>query len=181
MGVSGRVLKCFAYSAMRWWVAQRACHRSSRERQSPTPNWTITVNNKSKTPADVTILLNGSKVGDKKSAGANGSTTISIPPKPGNYSWKAESGGKECGKELDLDLRKPKHRRDLRGLTPVQASGFGRSAADRQRATVPARPRVAAVGVAALQGTAGGARSRDIGKDGCPSRTVQDLRKLRER
>jgi hypothetical protein len=61
-------------------------------------NWTITVNNKSKTPADVTILLNGSKVGDKKSAGAGGSTTISIPPKSGNYTWKAESGGKECGK-----------------------------------------------------------------------------------
>jgi hypothetical protein len=61
-------------------------------------NWTITVDNKSKTSADVTILLNGSKVGDKKSAGANSSTTISIPPKSGNYTWKAESSGKECGK-----------------------------------------------------------------------------------
>ena len=121
-------------------------------------NWTITVNNKSKTSADVTILLNGSKVGDKKSAGANSSTTISIPPKSGNYTWKAESGGKECGKS-SISIS------GSRSIDVTCEVGAGAGSAS---------------GSGSASGNSGGCSLKDVGKDGCPSRTVLDLRKLHD-
>src|ERR1700759_14450 len=83
------------YSAV---VAGAAAVTLSAQIAAADSNWTITINNRSKTPADVTILLNGSRVGDKRSVGAGSSATISIPPKSGNYTWKEENSGKECGK-----------------------------------------------------------------------------------
>ena len=133
-------------------------------------NWTITVNNKSKTSADVTILLNGSKVGDKKSAGANGSTTISIPPKSGNYTWKAESGGKECGKSsISISGSRSIDVTCDVGAGAGSASGSGSGA-----------PQGSGSGSGSASGNSGGCSLKDVGKDGCPSRTVLDLRKLHD-
>lgn len=133
-------------------------------------NWTITVNNKSKTSADVTILLNGSKVGDKKSAGANSSTTISIPPKSGNYTWKAESGGKECGKSsISISGSRSIDVTCEVGAGAGSASGSGSGA-----------PQGSGSGSGSASGNSGGCSLKDVGKDGCPSRTVLDLRKLHD-
>jgi hypothetical protein len=123
-------------------------------------NWTITVNNRGKTSADITILFNGSKVGDKKSVGAGSSATISIPPKSGNYTWKAESSGKECGKSASPIL--------ISGNRSIDAT-CEVSAGSSSGAPLP-NPSVAG----------GGCSLKDIGKDGCPSRAVLDLRKLRD-
>jgi hypothetical protein len=131
-------------------------------------NWTITVNNKSKTSADVTILLNGSKVGDKKSAGANSSTTISIPPKSGNYTWKAESGGKECGKS-SISIS------GSRSIDVTCEVGAGAGSASGSGSGAPQGS-----GSGSASGNSGGCSLKDVGKDGCPSRTVLDLRKLHD-
>ena len=131
-------------------------------------NWTITVNNKSKTSADVTILLNGSKVGDKKSAGANSSTTISIPPKSGNYTWKAESGGKECGKSSI----------SISGSRSIDVTCEGDAGAGSASGSGSGAPQGSGSGSAS--GNSGGCSLKDVGKDGCPSRTVLDLRKLHD-
>jgi hypothetical protein len=131
-------------------------------------NWTITVNNKSKTSADVTILLNGSKVGDKKSAGANSSTTISIPPKSGNYTWKAESGGKECGKS-SISIS------GSRSIDVTCEVGAGAGSASGSGSGAPQGS-----GSGGASGNSGGCSLKDVGKDGCPSRTVLDLRKLHD-
>jgi hypothetical protein len=139
-------------------------------------NWTITVINKSKTPADVTILLNGSKVGDKKSAGAGSSTTISIPPKSGNYAWKAESGGKECGKSAGSISISGSRSIDV---TCEAVAGGGSGAGSGSGAPQP-NPGGQGSGSGSSQGNSGGCSLKDVGKDGCPSKTVQDLRKLRD-
>ena len=131
-------------------------------------NWTITVINKSKTPADVTILLNGSKVGDKKSAGANSSTTISIPPKSGNYTWKAESGGKECGKSSI----------SISGSRSIDVTCEVDAGAGSASGSGSGAPQGSGSGSAS--GNSGGCSLKDVGKDGCPSRTVLDLRKLHD-
>jgi hypothetical protein len=131
-------------------------------------NWTITVNNKSKTSADVMILLNGSKVGDKKSAGANSSTTISIPPKSGNYTWKAESGGKECGKS-SISIS------GSRSIDVTCEVGAGAGSASGSGSGAPQGS-----GSGSASGNSGGCSLKDVGKDGCPSRTVLDLRKLHD-
>jgi len=66
-------------------------------------NWTITVKNASKVPADVTILLDGKAAGSKAAAVKpdGGTATITIPATgaafKSKYSWKAEYGGKVCG------------------------------------------------------------------------------------
>jgi len=133
-------------------------------------NWTITVNNRSKTAADVTILLNGSKVGDKKSAGAGGSTMISIPSKPGNYTWKAESSGKECGKSAGSISISGSRSIDV--TCEVSAAAGSGSGAGSSSGAPQSNP--------SGQGSGGGCSLKDVGKDGCPSRTVLALRKLRD-
>jgi flagellin-like hook-associated protein FlgL len=152
-------------------------------------NWTITVNNKSKTPADVTILLNGSKVGDKKSAGGGGSTTISIPPKPGNYSWKAESGGKECGKNsisisgsrsIDVTCEGVADANSGSGSGSASGAGSGSAKGSSPAAPQPNPGGGSGSGSGSGSAQSGGCSLKDIGKDGCPSKTVQDLRKLRD-
>jgi hypothetical protein len=66
-------------------------------------NWTITVKNGGKVPADVTIFLEGKPVGNKASGVRpdGGTATISIPAtgaaSKSKYSWKAEYAGKTCG------------------------------------------------------------------------------------
>jgi hypothetical protein len=125
-------------------------------------NWTITVNNRGKTSADITILLNGSKVGDKKSVSAGSSATISIPPKSGNYTWKAENSGKECGKSASPILISGN--RSIDAACEVSAGAGSNSGVH--------LPNPSAAG--------GGCSLKDVGKDGCPSRTVLDLRKLRD-
>src|ERR1700744_5595977 len=142
-------------------------------------NWAITVNNKSKTPADVTIMLNGSKVGDKKSAGAGGSTTISIPPKSGNYTWKAESGGKECGKSASsISIA---GNRSIDVTCEADASAGSAAGAGSGSAKSPGAPQPNPAGQGSgSSSSSGGCSLKDVGKDGCPSRTVLDLRKLRD-
>lgn len=70
------------------------------------PTWSVTVKNTGGASADVTIMAGGSSVG-KVTVGAKGSATITIPAKLGNFSWKAENGGKECGRH-DVDLMRSK-------------------------------------------------------------------------
>jgi hypothetical protein len=66
------------------------------------PTWSVTVKNTGSAPADVSIMAGGSTVG-KATVGAKGSATITVPAKLGTFSWKAENGGKECGRhEVDL-------------------------------------------------------------------------------
>lgn len=157
-------------------------------------NWTITVTNKSKTPADVTILLNGSKVGDKKSAGAGSSTTISIPPKSGNYTWKAESGGKECGKSASSISISGSRSIDVTcevdaGAASGSGAGGG-SGKSGSSGAPPANPGgqgsgsgsggASGSGSGAAQGSGSGCSLRDVGKDGCPSKVVLEQRKLRD-
>jgi hypothetical protein len=141
-------------------------------------NWTVTVNNRSKTSADVTILFNGSKVGDKKSVSAGSSTTISIPPKSGNYTWKAESSGKECGKSASPIL--------ISGSRSIDATcevsggaGSGSGAGSSSSGAPQPNPGGQGSGGGSAQGSSG-CSLKDVGKDGCPSRTVLDLRKLRD-
>src|SRR5579862_752475 len=124
--------------------------------------WTITVNNRSKTSADITILFNGSRVGDKKNVGAGSSATISIPPKSGSYTWKAESSGKECGKSASSILISGN--RSIDATCEVSAGASSNSGAP--------LPNPSSAG--------GGCSLKDIGKDGCPSRAVLDLRKIRD-
>jgi hypothetical protein len=66
------------------------------------PTWSITMRNTSATSADVSVMVGGNTVG-KATVGAKGSATITVPSKLGTFSWKAENGGKECGRhEVDL-------------------------------------------------------------------------------
>jgi hypothetical protein len=66
------------------------------------PTWSITMKNTSAISADVSIMVGGNTVG-KATVGARGSATITVPAKLGTFSWKAENGGKECGRhEVDL-------------------------------------------------------------------------------
>jgi hypothetical protein len=66
------------------------------------PTWSVTVKNTGNAPADVAIMAGGSTVG-KVTVGAKGSATVTVPAKLGTFSWKAENGGKECGRhEVDL-------------------------------------------------------------------------------
>jgi hypothetical protein len=66
------------------------------------PTWSITMKNTSGTSADVSIMVGGNTVG-KATVGAGSSATITVPAKLGNFSWKAENSGKECGRhEVDL-------------------------------------------------------------------------------
>jgi hypothetical protein len=66
------------------------------------PTWSVTVKNTGSAPADVSIMAGGSTVG-KGTVAAKGSATITVPAKLGTFSWKAENGGKECGRhEVDL-------------------------------------------------------------------------------
>jgi hypothetical protein len=66
-------------------------------------NWTITVKNASKVPADVTISVEGKTVGNKATGVRpdGGTATITIPATgpafKSKYSWKAEYAGKTCG------------------------------------------------------------------------------------
>lgn len=75
-------------------------------------NWTITVKNGSKVPADVTLFYESRAVGSKATAVRpdGGTATISIPStSPANkskYSWKAEYGGKVCGSR-SVDISGP--------------------------------------------------------------------------
>jgi hypothetical protein len=68
--------------------------------------WSITVKNTGGASADVTIMVSGNSVG-KVTVGAKGSATITVPAKLGTFSWKAENGGKECGRH-DVDLMRSK-------------------------------------------------------------------------
>jgi len=142
-------------------------------------NWTITVNNKSKTPADVTILLNGSKVGDKKSAGAGSSATISIPPKSGNYTWKAESGGKECGKS-SISISGSRSIDVTCEVDAGAGSGSGKSSGSGAPQPNPGGGQGSGSGSGSATGNSGGCSLKDVGKDGCPSRVVLEQRKLRD-
>jgi len=66
------------------------------------PTWSVTVKNTGGASADVSIMAGGSTVG-KATVAAKGSATITVPAKLGTFSWKAENGGKECGRhEVDL-------------------------------------------------------------------------------
>src|ERR1700744_1027027 len=66
------------------------------------PTWAVTVKNTGSAPADVSIMAGGGTVG-KGTVAAKGSATITVPAKLGTFSWKAENGGKECGRhEVDL-------------------------------------------------------------------------------
>jgi hypothetical protein len=66
------------------------------------PSWSVTVKNTGGASADVTIMASGSSVG-KVTVAAKGSATVTVPAKLGTFSWKAENGGKECGRhEVDL-------------------------------------------------------------------------------
>jgi len=145
-------------------------------------NWTITVNNKSKTSADVTILLNGSKVGDKKSAGANSSTAISIPPKSGSYTWKAESSGKECGKSASPISISGSRSIDVTcEVSAAAGSGSGASSGSGTPQPNPGgQGSGSGSGSGSPQGTSGGCSLKDVGKDGCPSKIVLEQRKLRD-
>ena len=116
-------------------------------------NWTITVNNKSKVTANVTLFFNGSKVGEK-SANAGSNATISIPPKSGGYTWRAESGGKECGKSSSALL--------VTGNRSIDVTC-----------------EVAAPAASGSSAGGGGCSLNDVGKDGCPSRAVLEQRRLR--
>ncbi len=122
--------------------------------------WIITVTNKGKAPAVVSILLNGSKVGEK-SAGPGYSAMITIPPKAGNYTWRAENGGKECGKSSSAISIVGSRSIDVScEVAAAAGSGSGSSSSG--------------------SGSSGGCSFNDIGKDGCPSKAVLEQRKLRE-
>ncbi|MEI9923825.1 MAG: hypothetical protein WDN50_10265 [Bradyrhizobium sp.] len=75
-------------------------------------NWTITVKNASKVPADVTILSESKTAGSKAIAVRpdGGTATITIPATgpayKSKYSWKAEYGGKVCGSH-SVDISGP--------------------------------------------------------------------------
>ena len=80
-------------------------------------NWTITVKNGGKVPADITILLEGKAVGGKASGvRPDGTATITIPATgpatKSKYSWKAEYSGKTCGS----------HSVDISGNTTVSVT-----------------------------------------------------------
>jgi hypothetical protein len=81
-------------------------------------NWTITVKNGSKVPADVTILCESKPAGSKATGVRpdGGTATITIPAAvpacKGKYSWKAEYAGKVCGS----------HSVDISGSTTVSVT-----------------------------------------------------------
>jgi hypothetical protein len=101
----------------------------------------------------VSLFFNGSKVGEK-SASAGSSNMISIPAKAGNYTWRTESGGKECGKSA--------------GAIPISGSR-----------SIEVTCEVAAAPASSSSAGSGECSLNDIGKDGCPSRIVLEQRKLR--
>jgi hypothetical protein len=75
-------------------------------------NWTITVKNGGKVPADVTIFCDSKPAGSKATGVKpdGGTATIAIPAAvpacKGKYSWKAEYGGKVCGSH-SVDISGP--------------------------------------------------------------------------
>jgi len=75
-------------------------------------NWTITVKNGGKVPADVTIFCESKPAGSKATGVRpdGGTATITIPAAvpacKGKYSWKAEYGGKVCGSH-SVDISGP--------------------------------------------------------------------------
>jgi len=75
-------------------------------------NWTITVKNASKVPADITIFCESKPAGNKATAVKpdGGTATIAIPATSpackGKYSWKAEYAGKVCGSH-SIDISGP--------------------------------------------------------------------------
>lgn len=96
--------------AIATWLGTGVCAADS--------NWTITVKNASKVPADVTIFVEGKAVGNKATGVRpdGGTATITVPAtgpaSKSKYSWKAEYAGKTCGS----------HSVDISGPTTVSVS-----------------------------------------------------------